>query len=142
VSNNTKMSDPGAAKPQAWEHDGVRDHGAGAPDEGTGSGSEGDVDTDFVGVGTGGSTISASGPSYSRGADDTDGSINKPAAAPAIHQGNAVIEPASGRNQTGVGKVGASDPISGSVVQREDITSGASGQGADAATNPDARGDD
>src|SRR5690242_19538609 len=50
VSENTRHSDPGAALPFSFEHDGVRDHGAGARDSGPGSASAGDLDTDIIGV--------------------------------------------------------------------------------------------
>ena len=69
TSANTRHSDPGASLPAAWEHDGVRDHGAGVPDSGPGSGSGGDLDTDIIGIGSG-SGISISGPSDRHGADE------------------------------------------------------------------------
>src|SRR5262245_50256575 len=78
VSRNTKMSDPGAAQPWDWEHDGRRDHGAGARDTGPGSASGGDIDPDIVGVGTGGSGIATSGViGRPAGPDDSDGTSDE-----------------------------------------------------------------
>jgi len=135
VSENTKRSDPGNSMPAAWEHEGVRDHGAGAADSGAGSASGGDIDTDFVGVGTGGTSVSASGPDDAMGADETDGSTRKSSSpVPSTKGSKAVIEPASGRMPRG--------PARGSTINRD--TSAAAqpiGEGSDAATNP-ARGDD
>jgi hypothetical protein len=130
VSRNTKASDPGAAHPRSSEHDGVRDHGAGAPDSGPGSSSAGDLDPDLLGVGTGGSGIATSGPDdTSPGPDDA----SRPA-----------TQPAQGRNQQNlVGKVGGPKQVpGGSVIQRPGAESTPDSQGADAATNPQARGDD
>lgn len=133
VSENTKMSDPGAAKPHSFEHEGVRTSGTGSVVEGTGSGSEGDIDTDILGVGTGASGISASGPGDQPGADDTDGSSAEFASG----------KPARGENQEGVGQIGGAPRVQGSTVFGDvDIQTGPEGQGADAATNPTARGDD
>ncbi len=90
VSRNTKMSDPGAAQPWDFEHDGKRDHGAGGRDSGPGSASGGDLDTDIVGVGTGGTGIAQSGEiNRPPGKDDSDGSSD--AFASGAH--------AEGRNQ-------------------------------------------
>ena len=133
VNENTKRSDPGAAQPMDWEHDGRRDHGAGSPDSGPGSGSGGDVDTDFVGVGTGGSGIAASGEiGRPPGPDDSDGTSNEFAAG----------RPAQGRNQTGVGKVGGDKRVEGTLVSGGLDQHTNDGEGADDATNPQARGDD
>src|SRR5439155_7352562 len=100
VSKNTKVSDRGAAQPFAWEHMGVRDHGAGARSAGHGSSSGGDLDTDIIGVGTGGSGISASGPGRPPGHDDSNGSSNEFASPlPRARKGDAKIEPAQGRGQ-------------------------------------------
>jgi hypothetical protein len=94
VSRNTKASDPGNAQPWDFEHDGKRDHGAGARDTGPGSGSGGDIDPDIVGVGTGGSTFTQSGViGRPPGPDDSDGSSNEFASG--AH--------AEGRNQSGAG---------------------------------------
>jgi hypothetical protein len=139
VSENTKMSDPGNTQPFAWEHDGVRDHGAGARDAGTGSASGGDIDTDFIGVGTGGSGIAASTPrpgdAPAPGPADSDGTSNEMASPlPNVPSDRAVIEPAHGAR--------GSNRIQGSLVQQPDLQTGPFGQGADAATNPAARGDD
>ena len=56
-----------------------------------------------------------------------------------------MIQPARGRNQTGVHKVGGPRPIRGGLGRSggDQHADGATwGQGADAATNPAARGDD
>jgi hypothetical protein len=102
VNENTKASDPGASQPGSAEFEGVRTHGAGGKASGEGSSSGGDLDTDFIGVGTGGSGISAN-PSekYVPGPDDTDGS-----SAEMAHGA-----PAAGENQTGVGKIGGPAPV-------------------------------
>lgn len=144
VSGNTRASDPGAAQPMDYEHDGVRDHGAGTRDVGPGSGSGGDVDTDVIGVGTGGTGVAQAGPDHRRGPDDTDGTSNEFAGhLPQRRQGDAVIEPATGRGQKElIGKVGGTKRVKGSVVQQPDVQSNPDAQGADAATNPAARGDD
>jgi hypothetical protein len=129
-----------------WEQEGVRDHGVGARSTGPGSGSGGDVDTDIVGVGTGGG-VSVSGPDQRKGPDDVDGDSASAAfasPAPKRKQGDAVVEPAKGRGQTGVGKVGGNKRVAGSTVNSggDDMTTNGSAEGADAATNPMARGDD
>ncbi|HEX4795259.1 MAG TPA: hypothetical protein VH370_15795 [Humisphaera sp.] len=127
VSNNTRMSDPGKTQPMAWEQDGVRDHGAGAPAAGPGSSSGGDLDPDIIGVGTGGSGIAAAGP------DDNIGAADANATAP------------SGKTKTkqkAPPRRNARNPARSSTVTEPDITAGADAQGADAATNPLARGDD
>lgn len=137
VNENTKRSDPGATQPFDWEHDGKRDHGAGARDSGPGSGSAGDLDPDLIGFGTGGG-VAASPADEAPGPDDSDGTSNEfasplPPGAPGV-----VVEPASGKGQSGPRR-----PIRGSVVQgTTDIQTGPEGQGSDAATNPAARGDD
>jgi hypothetical protein len=142
VNENTKAADPGATQPMAWEHDGVRDHGAGARDSGPGSSSAGDVDPDIVGVGTGGG-VAASGPGARPGPDDSDGTSNEfNSPVPQSRSKNVVIEPASGRNQTGVHKVGGSKRVRGTVAPGPDRTTVDDPEGADAATNPPARGDD
>jgi hypothetical protein len=134
VSANTKAADPGAAHPRAGEIDGVRTSGAGAPATGPGSGSGGDLDTDIIGVGTGGSGIATSGVIGRPPApDDSDGTSGEFASG----------GPAEGRNQGDVGKIGGSRIVRGSTISRDtDLQSHPSGQGADAATNPSARGDD
>jgi hypothetical protein len=128
VSRNTKMSDPGNAQPWASEHDGVRDHGAGARDTGPGSASGGDIDPDVVGVGTGGSGVAASGViGRPPGPDDSDGSSDEFAAG-----GHA-----QGRNQTLTGnKVGGSKRVAGTTHSGDVDASTADGQGASAVTNP------
>ena len=131
VSENTKASDPGAAKPRSSEFEGVRTGGAGAAFEGDGSGSEGDLDPDVLGIGTG-SGLAATGPGDAPGPDDSDGSSDEFASG-----GHA-----QGRNQTLVGKVGGDKRVRGSVVSRDlDLTTGADGQTSDNLNNP-ARGDD
>jgi hypothetical protein len=77
TSRNTKLADPGAAQPWSREHDGNRQSGAGGHDSGPGSSSGGDVDPDIIGVGTGGTGVSISGPSDRRGADETDGTSDQ-----------------------------------------------------------------
>ena len=132
VSENTKMSDPGAAKPRSSEFDGVRTGGAGAVFEGDGSGSEGDIDTDVIGIGSG-AGLSAEGPGDAAGPDDSDGSSDEFASG-----GHA-----QGRNQSGIGKVGGDKRVrGGSTVSRDiDVTTGADGQTSDNVNNP-ARDDD
>lgn len=128
VSRNTKMSDPGASQPFAWEKDGVRDHGAGARAVGPGSASGGDLDPDFIGVGTGGSGVSTSGPGDAPGADDVEGTSDAFASgAPAKRESRPYAGPA---------------PSPGSFVSKDpDLATTPMGQGSDPATNP-ARDDD
>jgi hypothetical protein len=127
VNENTKRSDPGATQPMDWEHDGKRDHGAGARDSGPGSGSGGDLDPDFVGI-AGGGGIAASGPSApSDGPNDS---------------GTMTSHPAEGRNQTNVGKVGGDKRVRGTIVFGDEDQSVNAGEGADDVTNAQARGDD
>ncbi len=133
INENTKRADPGATQPMGWEHDGKRDHGVGAADSGPGSASGGDVDPDFVGVGTGGSTIATSGNiGRPPGPDDSDGTSNEFAAG----------GPAQGRNQTNVGKIGGSKRVAGDVQTRGQDQSTNEGEAADDVTNVQARGDD
>ena len=134
TSDNTRASDPGAAMPRSGEEaEGVRTSGAGAADEGVGSGSGGDIDTDVLGVGTGGSGISASGPGDRPGLDDSDGTSREMASG----------LPAKGENQTGVGTIGGGGRVNGTTHSGDlDVTTGALPEGADAANNPTARGDD
>src|SRR5947209_2515019 len=106
VSRNTKRSDRGAAQPQDWEQDGVRDHGAGSAAGGPGSGSGGDLDPDIVGVGTGGGVAASGALHRPPGPDDSDGTSNEFAAG----------GPAQGENQTGVGQVGGSKRVPGSTI--------------------------
>jgi hypothetical protein len=128
VNENTKRADPGATQPRSSEHDGVRTAGAGADDSGTGSGSGGDVDTDIIGFGAGGSTISASGPDgYKPGPDDSDGTAREFASGPPTQN-------FKGKN---AGKV-----LGSTVTPTDGVQAAPSNQGADAATNPAARGDD
>jgi hypothetical protein len=126
VNRNTKVSDPGAAQPWSRESiDGARTSGAGAHDGGVGSGSGGDIDTDIIGVGTGGSGLSQSGPSDRRRADDTDGSSAQFASG----------RPAAGApNPTG-------DRFAGSTFTGDPEVE-TSPAGSDNATNPEIRDDD
>ena len=136
TSENTRRSEPGAAHPSDFEHQGKRDHGVGVPDTGPGSGSGGDVDTDIIGLGTGGG-VSISGPGDAPGADDVTGTENPFATqTPAGRQGDAFIEPARGDNQTGVHHVGGTKQIKGTVVQEPDAQSTSMGEGSDAAGRP------
>jgi hypothetical protein len=126
VTENTKMSDPGAAKPRSGEQDGVRTSGAGWTADGDGAGSGGDVDTDILGLGTGGG-IAATGPDGAPGPDDSDGTAREFASG------------APTRNWKGP-KAGK---VEGSVMSPTDgIAAAPSNQGSDAVTNPAARGDD
>ena len=129
VNRNTKVSDPGASQPWSHEHDGVRDHGAGARDSGPGSGSGGDIDTDIVGVGTGGSGVAISGPGGDAGMAETDGTSD---------------QFASGKHATGVVPPGA-NRFKGSTYTGPDRSAGGDTQGSDAAVSgspDDFRGDD
>ena len=127
VSRNTKLADPGNAQPWSNESaDGVRTSGAGAHDSGDGSASGGDIDTDIIGVGTGGSTVSQSGPGSRPGKDDTDGSSR---------------EFASGGPATGDVPRGANQ-FRGSTYTGPDRSTTGDEQGSDAATDPHDRDDD
>ena len=146
VSQNTKRSDRGNAHPASHERDGDRSSGAGAPASGPGSSSGGDIDTDITGVGFGGSGIAQAGPDSDAevGAAASDGTSNEFASpVPSGRPGEVEVIPARRRNQSGVGKVGGSKRVRGSVQTRDaDFSTGADAQGADAATNPRARDDD
>lgn len=133
VSRSTKRSDRGAAQPESFEHMGRRNHGALSPDSGPGSGSGGDLDTDIIGVGTGGSGLAQSPPAGHRpGPDDSTGSSDEMASGP--H--------ARGKHQKkDVGKIGGPSPVYRSIAQSQ-ADAEQPGQGADSATNPDARQDD
>lgn len=133
VSQNTKRSDPGNAKPRSGEEEGLRTTGAGATASGDGSSSGGDLDTDFIGVGTG-SGLSVSAPSDRVGADDSDGTSAEMASG----------GPAQGRNQTGVHHVSGAKRLQGTTFDRSGTDASAAGdaQGADAISNPTVRGDD
>jgi len=129
VSRNTKMSDPGASSPYDFEHEGVRDHGAGLRDNGPGSASGGDLDPDIVGVGTGGSGVATSGIiGRPPGPDDSDGTSDEFASGAHAH----------GSDQAAGGKVGGAKRVSGgSTVSRDtDVSTGGDPQGASAVTNP------
>ena len=134
VSGNTKRSDPGNTMPRSGEEEGLRTTGAGANAGGDGAGSGGDLDPDVIGFGAGGGGLSISGPSDHSGPSDSDGSSAEMASG----------GPAQGRNQTGVGRVGGSKRVHGTTFDRSrgDASTTGDGQGADAATNPAARGDD
>ena len=132
VNENTKRSDPGAAQHADWEEIGVRDHGAGAPASGPGSSSAGDLDPDIVGVGTGGAGIAQAAPDDPPGPDDvTDATDAFASGGPAnLRPGGSARAPRPPRSR--------GNSINGDL----DVQTGAGGQGADAATNPAARGDD
>ena len=131
VSDNTKASDPGVARPRSSEFEGRRTSGAGATHDGDGSGSGGDLDPDVIGVGTG-SGIAEAGPSERTGPDDSTGTSDEFASG-----GHA-----QGRNQTLVGRHGTAPGFRGSTVSGDlDMTTGADGQTSDNVNNP-ARGDD
>jgi hypothetical protein len=132
VNENTKRSDPGAAQPLDWEHDGKRDHGVGKPDSGPGSGSGGDLDPDFVGIAGAGGVAASGEIGRPPGPDDNDGSSREYASG----------GPAQGRNQTGVGEVGGDKRIRGTIVTGDEDQSVNAGEGADDVTNVQARGDD
>ena len=146
VSQNTKRSDRGNAHPASHERDGDRSSGAGAPASGPGSSSGGDIDTDITGVGFGGSGIAQAGPDSEAevGAAASDGTSKEFASpVPPGRPGEVEVIPAQRRNQSGVGKVGGSKRVRGSVQTHDtDFSTGADAQGADAATNPRARDDD
>ena len=146
VSRNTKRSDRGNMHPASHEREGDRSSGAGAPASGPGSSSGGDVDTDITGVGFGGSGIAQAGPDSDAeiGAAASDGTSNEFASpVPRGRPGEVEVIPAQRRNQRGVGEVGGSKRVRGSVQTRDaDVSTGADAQGADAATNPRARDDD
>jgi hypothetical protein len=95
-------------------------------------------------VGFGGTGISQAGPDDEIGADESDGSSNEFASpVPKGRPGEVEVIPAQRRNQRGVGKVGGSKRVRGSVQTRDgDVSTGRDAQGADAATNPNVRGDD
>lgn len=134
TSRNTKLSDPGAAQPWSREsQQGTRVSGAGARNTGPGSASGGDVDTDITGVGTGGSSISASGSIREpAGPDDSTGTSDEFASG----------KHAQGKNETNVGKVGGDKPLYRSIIQRnQDMATGNTERGTDAVNNP-ARDDD
>jgi hypothetical protein len=133
VSGNTKRSDPGNAMPRSGEEEGLRTTGAGAAAAGDGSGSGGDLDPDIIGVGTG-TGISISGPSDRIGADASDGTSAEMASG----------GPAQGHNQAGVHRVGGNKRVHGTTFDRSrgDASTTDDGQGADAMSNPAARGDD
>jgi hypothetical protein len=129
VSENTKHSDRGAAQPKSSEFDGLRTHGAGGIASGDGTSSGGDLDPDIIGVGgTGG--IAASGPDERPGVE-TDGSTRGRASGP----------PAPRENQNAIGKVTGSREEYRTIA-RAMAEGGREQEGADAATNPEARGDD
>jgi hypothetical protein len=141
VSRNTKRSDRGAQQPFSHERTGERTSGAVGRYSGTGSSSGGDLDTDIVGVGTGGSGVSQAGPDEQIDAAESDGTSNEFASpVPRPRAKNIEVVPARRSNQGGVGKVGGSKRVRGSVVRRDtDVTTWGDAQGADAATNPIAR---
>lgn len=133
TSENTKASDPGASHPRAGSDEG-RVSGVGGTAVGRGASSGGDVDVDLIGVGTGGSTVSAGGSIHEKpGPDDVDADGRDFASGP----------PAQGKNQTHIGQVGGDKRVDGSTVDQSGGDRDTSGfnQGADAITNPPARND-
>jgi hypothetical protein len=134
VTNNTRKSDPGATQPADWEEIGVRDHGAGGPAGGPGSSSAGDLDPDIVGVGTGGSGIAQAGPGGPAGPDDG----NDASDAFASGGPRSTNRRASDKNRPARVPQSRGSSINGDL----DMQTGSGGQGADAATNSTARGDD
>ena len=126
TSANTRASDPGAATPHAGENE-DRTAGVGGHASGVGSSSGGDLDTDFVGVGSAGTGLSASAPRGTSGPDDSDGSSREFASGPPTQN-------SKGKN---AGKV-----VGGDTVDHGggDIESTAEGRGADAVSRP-SRGD-
>lgn len=139
VSTNTRSADPGATQPFSWEHDGVRDHGAGGRDSGPGSASGGDLDPDLLGFGTEGGGVSQSGPGDAApGPDDSDGTSNEFASPlPNNPRSAAIIEPGGKTRPDQAAEIVHGRTI-GLPPERE---SAPTGEGADAATNP-FRGDD
>lgn len=121
TSANTKASDPGASQPHAGE-DQDRTAGVGGNSSGVGASSGGDIDTDFVGVGTGGSTVAVSPAGRPPGPDDSDGTSNEFASGPPTKN---VKGPKAGK-------------VEGDTMDHSggDIESTAEGRGADAASRP------
>jgi hypothetical protein len=119
TSANTRASDRGAAQPHAGEDEG-RVAGVGGNASGVGASSGGDLDTDFVGVGTGGGGISASGPDESMGAAESTGTARDFASGPPTKNSKG---PKAGK-------------VEGSTVDQTggDIETTAAGRGADAAS--------
>jgi hypothetical protein len=120
TSANTRASDPGASQPHAGDDEG-RVAGVGGNASGVGSSSGGDVDPDFVGVGTGGGAVSASGPDErAAGPDEATGTARDFASGP----------PTKNEKGSKAGKV------EGSTVDNTggDIETTASGRGADASS--------
>jgi hypothetical protein len=146
VSQNTKRSDPGNRHPASHEREGDRTSGAGAPASGPGSSSGGDLDTDITGVGFGGSGIAQGGPDSEAeiGAAASDGTSSQFASpVPPGRRGAVEVIPAQRRNQSGVGQIGGSKRVHGTVQSRDiDVSTGGDAQGADAVSNPLAAGDD
>jgi hypothetical protein len=131
VSENTKQSDPGNARPRAGEES--LEVGVGKSVGGAGNASGGDLDPDIVGVGGIGG-LSQSGPdNFPNGRPDESDGTSRTFASGGPAKGEEgppqVLGGGTGRAGTVVDEFG-------------DVSTGRDGQGAAAATNPPARGDD
>jgi len=126
TSANTRASDVGAAQPHAGEGE-DRTSGVGGHVSGAGSSSGGDIDTDVIGVGTGGTGMSQTGPDAESGPDDSDGSAREFASG----------APTKNKKGPNAGKVVGGDTMDHGGG---DIETTAEGRGADAASRPP-RGD-
>jgi hypothetical protein len=116
ASRSTKSQDKGGAPAHATG-EGQRTSGVGGNASGPGSSSGGDLDTDFVGVGTGGAGVAASGKIHSPPGPDDAATVNPP-------------------------KPDRQPPLSqppGTTVDRSggDVSTTGSGEGAAAANSPD-----
>jgi hypothetical protein len=126
VSQNTKHQDKGGSSQRMRTGDSARESGVGSTSGGRGAGSGGDLDTDIVGVGTGGSGISQSGPDdRTEGADMTTRGGSEPFAAPGP-KGHPNAQPSRSKGR-------------GSTVDRSggDVSTTGAGAGSGAVTNPD-----
>jgi len=127
VSQETKANDRGAMQPRS-EGEGTRVSGVGARESGPGSSSGGDVDTDIIGVGTGGSAVSQSGPD-----DRTDG-------PDMVRDDNRDFDGVHRAHNQRRGR----EIVRGDTVDHSggDVSTTGEGQGAGAVTNPIVRDDD
>ncbi|HWB53661.1 MAG TPA: hypothetical protein VG722_05690 [Tepidisphaeraceae bacterium] len=124
TSANTEQSDPGHAHPHSGSMS--RETGVGGNASGPGSSSGGDLSPDFAGVGTDGG-MSQNGPdkNYHGGPDEAQQTSTPP------HKPKAA--PRQNLNQPGEQQ---------STVLRSPDKTTSNPEGADAATNPEARQDD
>lgn len=122
VSQETKSQDPGGMPPHAGDN-GSRVAGVGGNESGVGSSSSGDIDPDIVGVGTGGTTISQSGPDDRKEGRDMVTSDQPDQAAR-----DRKARPAAHNNPR--------QPLGTFVDRTGDITTHGGGEGSAAATNP------